>query len=130
MVAMAFSSFTYFPAAWSNTVFYYLVFFFSSGVCTAFWENYRANASARSPNNSATECAWRFKIGSATVSNHWLWLWHASWNHNTLMFFLRSVWANMLLFPGFYVTLSRRLRHGHRMYVNPFLPLYSRHAYE
>jgi hypothetical protein len=46
------------------------------------------------------------------------------------IFFLNGLaWADYTALPDFQVSLSRRLRHGHRMYVTPFLPLLGRHAY-
>lgn len=74
------------------------------------------------------------KLGSATVVFSLALAWAGLTELQYLAFLLSVCFGEVgriiLLFPGFPITLSRRLRHGHRMYVKlPFLPLLSRHAY-
>jgi hypothetical protein len=75
-----------------------------------------ANASAHEPVYDAAMPGVTYGLLIAT--HYWLWhvLWHYTTFHN-LFFFLWLFWWDTYCLVRCQVSLSRRLRHGHRMYV-------------
>jgi hypothetical protein len=87
------------------------------------YEGFQADALANSPITLATETARRFTVSfdmGQPLSDNGFGM--ASRNFNSLNIPFYVIFGSrriMLLLPGFYITFSRRLHHGHRMYVNP-----------